>query len=307
MKSIMYHYVREPSEELPYFKFLNVDDFKQQLDFFEKEEGFVSRDDFIRAFETGETYNGVVLTFDDGFKDHFEYVLPILRERGLWGVFYIPTGPFVNKSILNVHRIHLLLGTYGGKRIFDALTGKLEDDMLTHKDIKEFTTNTYDKQDNDAYTKMVKRILNYYIGYEFQGPVVIELMKEFLNEDELIKDFYVSQEEIKKMHDEGMIVGSHTVNHPVMSKLSDDEQRNEVADSFGFLDGATGGLQIRTFCYPYGGFHSFNEQSEKILIQNGCKFAFNVESRSIEPADLLDRPTALPRYDCNEFPHGQCR
>ena len=34
MKVVMYHYVREAAERLPYFRYLHIDDFAQQLDWF---------------------------------------------------------------------------------------------------------------------------------------------------------------------------------------------------------------------------------------------------------------------------------
>ena len=45
MKAIMYHYVREFNKNLPNFRFLHINDFKKQLDFFEKKYGFVSKDE----------------------------------------------------------------------------------------------------------------------------------------------------------------------------------------------------------------------------------------------------------------------
>ena len=43
MKAIMYHYVREPEASLPHFKYLNIGDFKKQLDYFQKKFGFVEK------------------------------------------------------------------------------------------------------------------------------------------------------------------------------------------------------------------------------------------------------------------------
>jgi hypothetical protein len=42
-----------------------------------------------------------------------------------------------------------------------------------------------------------------------------------------------------------------------------------------------------------------------LLKTNNCSFSFNVEPRDIDTKDLSDRQQALPRYDCNMFPHGQ--
>ena len=52
MKAIMYHYVREYNIDLPNFRFLDIIDFRKQLDYFDKTFGFLSFsdwDDYIRG------------------------------------------------------------------------------------------------------------------------------------------------------------------------------------------------------------------------------------------------------------------
>ena len=66
MKAIMYHYVREVPSRLPYFRYLHVEDFARQLDWFDENHRFVTRDEFDDACRTGDAPDGVVLTFDDG-------------------------------------------------------------------------------------------------------------------------------------------------------------------------------------------------------------------------------------------------
>ncbi len=108
------------------------------------------------------------------------------------------------------------------------------------------------------------------------------------------------------MCEAGMMIGSHTLNHLVLSKLSSQEQEKEIVAYFNFIKSVVGELDLRTFCYPYGGFHTFNHETECILEQNNCDFAFNVEARDIDCHDLSDRKQALPRSDCNMFPFGAC-
>ena len=305
MKMIMYHYVRPADPGMPYFRHLPLNRFKKQLRYFSKEYGLCSKQDFLRAFETGRPAGGVVLSFDDGFSDHYQYVLPCLLEEGLWGIFYIPTRPYHTGKLLDVHRVHVLLGKQGGRVIYDALKGMVVEDMLSHAHIQEFRTLTYNNQNNDYYTNVVKRILNYYISYEHRERVIDALMLEFVPDElGLSAKFYMRPEEIRWLQDAGMVVGSHTVNHPVMSKLSRHRQRREITDSFAFLDHITGGLPLRTFCHPYGGFHSFTGETEELLNEHGCLFSVNVEPRDIESADLKQRAQAVPRYDCNAFPFG---
>lgn len=307
MKAVMYHYVRPYNPELPYFRYLHIDDFVRQLEFFGNEFGFVGRDEFLASITSNEPAGGVVLTFDDGFKDHHIHVLPELRKRGLWGIFYIPAYPFIAGKLIDVHRIHMLIGKYGGNKIADSLRAIITDGMLSHAHVEEFHTRTYTRQINDEATNYVKRVLNYYIDYKYRQGIIDQLMGVFYPaENELVKGFYMSREELNDMHDSGMILGSHSVSHPVMSKLLKEDQEREIADSFRVLESITGETALKTFCYPYGGFHTFTPETEKLLDRNGCLFSFNVESRDINREDLAGRKQALPRYDCNQFPHGAC-
>lgn len=308
MKAIMYHYVRPHDARIPLLKHLHIEDFQKQLDYFEREYGFVSKEDFVASLQTGKPASGVVLTFDDGLKCHYDYAFGELKKRGLWGIFYIATGMYNSKKIMDVHRIHILLGVVDSETIYNQLMALIKDEMLSDIGREAFRESTYLIQENDTFTLSVKRILNYYISYEFREAVIDELMR--LNNLQSIDDyesFYLNAAEIKEMHDNGMIIGSHTETHPVLSKLNDFEQEKEITDSFSYLENICGKFNPKTFCYPYGGFHSFNDFTEKILTENGCLFSFNVEERDINSNDLLQRPQALPRYDCNMFPFGQVR
>jgi peptidoglycan/xylan/chitin deacetylase (PgdA/CDA1 family) len=305
MKAVMYHYVRPADAEYPYLKYLNLDDFRRQLDYFSEEFGFVSQTDFFQGLETGISPEGVVLTFDDGFRDHFEYVFPELLCRGLWGIFYVPTLPLTSDVMLDTHNIHLLTGKIPGVDILRYLEAIVSEDMLVDKGNYKFSSNTYKNQVNEEYVTYIKRVLNYYISYEFRQKIIEKLINNFFDPKPTAHRFYLTQEEIKAMADCGMIIGSHGVNHYVMSKLELASQRYEIEDSINFLAAITG--KVTTFCYPYGGFHSFTHETMTLLEKAKINFAFNVESRDVTALDLLECRMALPRYDCNQFPFGKCR
>lgn len=302
----MYHYVRRGRSELPFHPYLHVDDFRRQLDHFAATGGFVSRAAFLAAMAEGRSLgDGYVLTFDDALADHHDAVLPELLKRGLWGLFYVPTGIYADGRMLDVHRIHHLLGAYGGKAVLHSLRGLILPHMLRDEAVEAFRNATYTLQDNDAATGDVKRMLNYYIAYEYREAVIDALVA--LHPGTVPDTLYMSLTQVKDLQDAGMLVGSHSVSHRLMSKLPIPDQAEEIDRSFAVLETAAGGLTVRSFCYPYGGFHSFTADTERLLAEAGCRFAFNVEPRDVTDADVRDRPLALPRYDCNLFPHGRAR
>lgn len=183
MKALMYHYVRPEPVGLDSFVYLHVSDFARQLDWLADHIGFVSRADFERAIETCQPPSGALLTFDDGLADHYDHVLPILRDRGLWGTFYIPTGVYQTGKLLDVHRIHLLLGRFGGAYCMNLIKEIVTDEMMPDRLVEEFRTLTYRYQDNDAATQLFKRTLNYYISYDWREALLDRLIPNALDDE----------------------------------------------------------------------------------------------------------------------------
>lgn len=306
MKSFMYHYIRNGDADLPWFRYLHMNNFKRQLDFFQERYDFVSIDAWKNAVQNKKIIpNAAILTFDDGLKDHY-LVAKELKSRGLWGIFYISTGCYDRKQLLDVHRIHILIGKYGGAYILSKLEALISEGMVQDKYIDKFHNVTYTRQDNDEATKQVKQLLNYFISKEEKLTVLDKLMEElFEDEASLCEEYYLSHKEIEEMHEMGMVIGAHSVTHPVLSKLECHEQEEEIIGSFNYLEKIVGTFKMKTFCYPYGGDHSFNKDSLEILDKGNALFSFSVEQRDISSDDFKNHLQALPRYDCNQFPYGK--
>ena len=305
MKAIMYHYVRERDPSYPHFRYLDIKNFRKQLDYFSNNYGFVSKDewmDYING-DLNEMSNKIILTFDDAMSCHYDYVFPELESRKLWGIFYVPSKPYISNKLLDVHKVHLLCGAYDGVDLLDCLLKLINENMMPDKKRKEFRNNTYLNQTNVDGVTEFKRILNYFIDYDFREDLINKVSKVFNHEYDS-KFFYVSKDGLLEMYNAGNIIGSHTVNHPVMSKLSKEQQNVEINESFKFLE-SLGCNTIKTYCHPYGGFHSFNKDTIEILNKNNVNFSFNVESRDIIMSDIFQSNHHLPRYDCNEFQHGK--
>ena len=113
-KAIMYHYIRNKSKLFPYSNILKKKDFERQLKFFNNS-GLISD-----AKQLILESNKYILTFDDGLKDHI-YAAESLKKYNAIGLFAIPTLPFKNKDILDVHKIHLITGKIKGLEIMNEL------------------------------------------------------------------------------------------------------------------------------------------------------------------------------------------
>lgn len=94
---LMYHYISSPPEGADaYRRELSTppDDFRAQMEYLFYQ-GFtaITLDDLDRALLDGTALptKPIVLTFDDGYADHHAHALPILREFGFTGTFFIIT------------------------------------------------------------------------------------------------------------------------------------------------------------------------------------------------------------------------
>lgn len=196
----------------------------------------------------------------------------------------------------------MLCGAHSGNELLGSLRNFITEERIPDEKRKEFRNQTYTKQDNYVGLSECRRILNYFVSYQYRERLIdlVILDLNFLLQE---SKFYVPLENLVEMELAGNIIGSHSVSHPVMSKLSKLEQHGEIENSFSFLEKNLQ-LDMGTYCHPYGGFHSFNEDTLNILADREVAFSFNVESRDICDKDLLLSIQSLPRYDCNEVPFG---
>ena len=303
-KSIMYHYVRPNDTVFKNLKKLNFENFKKQLDYFEDSYGIFNNSDLFDLFKFRKIKKGIILTFDDGLSCHYNWVYNELVKREKTGVFYIPVGPYLNGKILDVHRIHILLSVCKIELLYNFLMSIDLKDKIDIDKYEEFEKFTYTLQKNDDKTLSIKRILNYYLKYQYRESIIDFLFQKFIDFKIGVSKYYMSIKQLKEMSNNGMIIGSHTVNHKVLSKLNYEEQDYEISNSIDFIENEIGYDSIKTFCFPYGGNHSFNRDSLEILEKNKCDFSFSVESKNITMKNLSNNLLSLPRFDCNQFLHG---
>ena len=81
-------------------------------------------------------------------------------------------------------------------------------------------------------------------------------------------------QEINEMLENGISFGAHTVSHPHLPKLSYDEQKREILQSYTCVnEHVPSHKRLSTFCYPYG---EYNSDTLKIVQNAGLKCALSV-------------------------------
>lgn len=85
----------------------------------------------------------------------------------------------------------------------------------------------------------------------------------------------MTRDELKELAASGHVeIGGHTLTHPRLSQLNDDEQRRQITENKQQLEQLLG-HPLTTFAYPYG---DYNETSKQIVADSGYQFAVATNS-----------------------------
>lgn len=304
---VMYHYVRDlERSRYPRIKGLSLDRFRNQLEHIESHYTPISAEDLREAASSPNRtlpQNAILLTFDDGYSDHYDNVLPLLKKKGIRACFFPPAQAILEHKVLDVNKIQFVLAAVPDvgallDEVFEAL-----DDFRAENQLKsrgDYLSSITEKHRYDPHEVTVfKRLLQRELPLPVRGQLVQRLFAKHVSSDEaaFACELYMSLEQLGALHAEGMHVGSHGYAHAWLNHLSPEAQETEVDRSIDFLGQAGIPLHDWSICYPYGGF---NESLLEILRARSCKLGFTVEPR-IANLDS-DGYLTLPRIDTNDLP-----
>ena len=308
---VMYHYVRDlKNSRYPAIKGCDVHLFKEQIGFLKKHYNFVTVEQVLDAYYNGGVLptKAVLLTFDDAYKDHFEYAFPILEHEHIQGAFYPPVKAVTEHTVLDVNKIHFILASILDEK-FDILLNeiKLQLDKYRYEyQLESFeyyfgklaVANRFDPKE----VIFVKRLLQVELPEEVRKRITDNIFVKVVGIDEsaFSRELYMSIDQIKCMVDCGMHIGSHGYDHYWLSSLPKEKQEFEIAKSIEFIDAVGGDSKKWTICYPYG---DYNQDTIDLLKLHGCKMGLctKVDIANLG-GDLQDSIFKLPRLDVNDLP-----
>jgi peptidoglycan/xylan/chitin deacetylase (PgdA/CDA1 family) len=304
---VMYHYVRDlQHSRYPAIKGLSLERFHRQLDHIQAHYTPVTVEDVLDALSSAKKEmpsNPILLTFDDGYSDHFLNVFPQLDARGIQGCFFPPGQAVLEHKVLDVNKIQFVLAAIPNP---DALLDK----VFTY--LPEFRSD-YALKTREAYFALVtethrydphevivlKRLLQRELPEPVRTEIVRRLFAEYVTSDEkaFACELYMSVDQIACMRRHGMHIGSHGYTHAWLDHISPSEQEVEIDRSLEFLQQFGVGRKKWTVGYPYGGF---NDSLLEVLRARDCRLGFSVEPRIADLA--IDDRLTLPRIDTNDLP-----
>lgn len=304
---ITYHFVRDQARSrFPGIKARTPDTFGAQLEYILGRYTVIRMEDLFRALadRTEDLPRGsLLLTFDDGYREHFTHVFPILQTAGVQGSFFPCGRAVMERAVLDVNKIHFILAAVKDhSRIISSIFAAL-DEMRPRTDLRDnreyyrelAVPGRFDTGEVIFIKRMLQRALPEYI----RGAITDRLFREHVTADEegFADELYMSAEQLKHMKEAGMFIGSHGWDHRWMDTLPQGEQEREIDLSVDMLRVVGVSERELVMCYPYG---AYSGPLIDILKTRGFRCGLSVD---LGIADLdRDDPFALKRLDTNDLP-----
>ncbi|MEN9395905.1 MAG: hypothetical protein RLZ81_435 [Pseudomonadota bacterium] len=174
------------------------------------------------------------ITFDDGYADNHQVALPILERHGLSATFFIATG-FLD----------------GGRMWNDTIIETVRACHHTRLDLTELELGAHalaSLQDKQAAIAALIDAIKYRSVPE---RVALTEQVASLAQVQPPRDLMMSSHQVQLMRQAGMGIGAHTVSHPILARLSDDDAREEILASKLMLEELLD-ERIGLFAYPNG-------------------------------------------------------
>ena len=305
LEIVMYHYVRDlKNSRYSEIKGLDSRLFRQQLNYFQQNYHFISTEQILTALEQNGPIeqNAILLSFDDGYSDHYNTVFPLFMQNDIKGLFAMPAKILKEQKMLDVNRIHFILASTPIEKIKEMIFSQLnhyrgaeyilpDNDEIYHR---LAIASRFDAAD----TIFVKRLLQNYLEESLRNKITDHLFQELVSDNEkaFVSELYLSWDQIKLMKKCGMFFALHGYEHYWFDKLSEKEYKQDVQKALEVFDGIID-PQRWVFCYPYG---ATQPGLLEYCSANGCVAGVTTEPRA---ADLdQDSPLLLPRFDTNDYP-----
>lgn len=207
----------------------------------------------------------LVITFDDGYRNFFDYALPVLRQYGLPATMFAASDFVLRRIPLWVDRLEHAVGQMDCSRAERTAL-----DATLRAKLKTFTPLERERELSQIENSC-SPLRDFSDGRAVYAPLEPDMLKE--------------------MQKYGITIGAHTRTHPILSTLSPEEATDEIADSARELRQAAGALSA-VFAYPNGQRDDYTDKIEDIVRQAGFSWALTTIEGTVRRSDP---PYALRR------------
>jgi peptidoglycan/xylan/chitin deacetylase (PgdA/CDA1 family) len=256
---------------------------------------FLTMDQLIAISKDGFNHHNpwLHLTFDDGYKDNLDVILPILKKHGVPATIFVSSNHIAKKQRFYTYRIKLAI--LNCKQGFSHKHWSLSPNANEETRIKFYRSVVDDfklMSASEALSFMLK----------IDQLLTVEAVTSF--NFKFWSDEVMDSNEFRKLAEEELItIGSHNHDHVIMNEnVSDDEMEYQMSTSKRWIEDNTV-EECLSFCYPNGQEADYNQRSKNVGNRH-YKLAFTTMSGMVDKrTDLMEIPRMFMLRDCVSIIH----
>jgi peptidoglycan/xylan/chitin deacetylase (PgdA/CDA1 family) len=205
--------------------------------------------------------NAALITFDDGYYDNFANAYPVLKAYDFPAIIFLTTD-FIDSS----HPFYWDIVEYAFENSpkdnadFPLLGKRYWIDVESRKNIMDewiALAKTLPESDKKKNVYQLPDILHVSIP------------------DDLSAGLALTWSDVRHMNENGIEMGSHTVSHPILTRISLKVAKDELEKSKNRIETKID-APVTSFAYPNGQNKDFNEEIVKLVRDSGYRTAFTL-------------------------------
>lgn len=223
------------SPDLLFPETITATEFERLVVFLKQSWEIIALDDAVCALAADALpARALAISFDDGYADNAQIAVPILVRHGVSATFFISTG-FLE----------------GGRMWNDTVIEAIRNAKVSELDLAHLGLGRLQLADQSSKRRAIELLLPRikYLELGRRAEVVDELGK--LAGGTLPDDLMMSHQQVREIRAMGMLVGAHTINHPILAMVPPHVARAEIVGGREALEVILG-ERITLFAYPNG-------------------------------------------------------
>ena len=245
-------------------------------------------DEAVAKLNTGTLpERAACITFDDGYADNHDVAMPILQRHGLSATFFIATG-FLD----------------GGRMWNDTIIESVRSCKVPILDLSSLDLGRHVVASIDEKKAAINSLISQIKYRTFEGRITVTEQLASLAGVHLPQDLMMTSHKVKAMRHAGMQIGAHTVSHPILARLTDEQARQEISDSKNCLEQLLG-ERVGLFAYPNGKpGEDYSPQSVDIVCSLGFDAAVSTAWGTHRAGDDLFQMRRFTPWDQGKLRFG---
>lgn len=268
-------YHRVGTGGVPLYSSLPPAVFEAQMQFLRKRYRVVSLSEVVASLNDPSAEPGVAVTFDDGYRDVFHHAFPTLCRYEIPATIFLTVDGIENGEAPWYDHVFLALQVAE----FDTL------ELELHQPVRYSLTSPGVRF--HAALDIVMRLRK--LPDQQRQVCLREIKRRISTASHDLAGKMLTWEQVLTMQQAGVHFGSHTLTHPVVSRLQTSQLETELRDSKRLLEEKLR-TPVEDFAFPFGQADDCGTAPRPVLVACGYRSAattiWGVNERGVDPYAL---------------------